>query len=440
MFIAKKIMDYMRVNIYRAIFVLMNILVIGAFLVGLYAFIVESPGSCFWEYSSFEISDWLINYCGGFVRRGLTGQLLYFAYQIHPYPVRYAILMLYVVGFLLVSWMLVRLLKKRGLSVFILPFTICLYYSFTCDLIWTRRDYWSLLIALAIYYQYFKFISISNVISLFIFYVLSAVTLLIHEASIFYTHLILLLHSVFLTYKNYEVRNLLRLSLLWLPVLILFIFIIINKGSENVMTSIWESWQPCFQTYPPKSGIIPDVGNGVEFLRRSSYNAIAMHVNLVWLSNFAPYIPSWPFNIYIIVCTYYLVTRINTIDMKFYKLGYVNKVLLSNIVILQFILLIPMFGFLSCDLGRVVPYWVISSLFIYCVTVESNNSSLVSIPFVSKISAFMQNKIDGMDFLNKSWLYCLIILTLPLNCYYGATYLGIVPVQYFFKVFKFLCA
>lgn len=432
--------DYMRVNIYRAVFVLMIILIVGAFLVGLYAFIVESPNSCFWEYSSFEISDWLINYSGGFVRRGLIGQLLYLVYQIHPYPVRYAILMLYVIGFLLVSWMLVRLLKKRGLSVFILPFTICLYYSFTCDLIWTRRDYWSLLIAFAIYYQYFKFISKSDVISLIFFYVLSAVALLIHEASIFYTHLILLLHSVFLTYKNYEVRNLLRLSLLWLPVLILFIFIIINKGSENVMASIWESWQPCFQTYPPKSGIIPDVGNGVEFLRRSSYNAIAMHVNLVWLSNFAPYIPSWPFNIYIIVCTYYLVTRINTIDMKFYKLGYVNKVLLSNIVILQFILLIPMFGFLSCDLGRVVPYWVISSLFIYCVTVEDSNSSLVSIPFVSKISAFMQNKIDGMDFLNKSWLYCLIILTLPLNCYYGATYMGIVPVQYFLKVIKFLYA
>lgn len=40
--------------------------------------------SDFSNYSSWYVSEWLVNYEGGFVRRGLMGELLYMASQITP--------------------------------------------------------------------------------------------------------------------------------------------------------------------------------------------------------------------------------------------------------------------------------------------------------------------------------------------------------------------
>lgn len=44
------------------------------------------------DYVRYEVSDWLINYQGGFVRRGLIGELLLQLEHIRPYNVRHAIL------------------------------------------------------------------------------------------------------------------------------------------------------------------------------------------------------------------------------------------------------------------------------------------------------------------------------------------------------------
>lgn len=54
--------------------------------IALYAFIYM-PG-----YNGFEISDWMINYQGGFVRRGLVGELLFMLEKVKPYNLRYAVI------------------------------------------------------------------------------------------------------------------------------------------------------------------------------------------------------------------------------------------------------------------------------------------------------------------------------------------------------------
>lgn len=423
------------IYIYRLIFGLMVVLILGALVVGLYAYSTRSFGS-FWEYSSFEISDWLINYQGGFVRRGLIGQLLYIGYQIHPYPVRDIIVILYITGFIFITGLLVYVMKKEGLSVFILPFTICLYYAFTCDLLWTRRDYWSLILAIIIYYHFFRFVKMSSFNHLILFFFFSALTMLMHEAAFFYTFPILMIYSL-CAYMNKKALKSVSILYIWIPVIVLFMYTVLHKGDANTMALIWQSWEPCFHDYPAGSGSTPNIGHGVNFLSRTSLDAIFLHIRLVWLARFAPYIPSFPFNMYIIVAVYYLVTRINTLDLKFYKLWPVSNLLISNIVLIQFIFLFPMFGFLSCDLGRVVPYWVISSLLFYHI-VNREKISFVVPSFVNKCSVLFQNKIDGYKSLNKKWVYCLIIVTLPLNCYYGASYGGIIPIQYFLKVLKYL--
>lgn len=420
-------------HVYRLIFGLMLVLIIGSLIVGLLSFITESFGS-FWDYPSIEISEWLINYEGGFVRRGICGQLLYILYQFHPYPIRNVIVFFYIMGFLVISGVLFNLFKKEGWSIYIIPFPICLYYAFSCNLLWTRRDYWVLLWAFLIYYLYFKFIKTGSLLILLVLFVLSVLVLLTHEASFFFIFPILIVHSLYYLFK--EKKKCLYLISFWSFLFCVFFIIILHKGNSDIASVIWNSWEPCFRTYSTHNGIIPNLGRGVEFLEMNTIDTIRFHFGLVWLAQFAPSIPSFPFNIYLIICTYYLVTRLNTIDLRLYKLKSVDNILLSNILILQFIFLIPMFGFLSCDLGRIIPYWIISSLFLLHIIKQSETSFLFP-NFVEIISLWAQKKIDNIKALNKSWVYCICIVSLPLDCYYGASYMGIFPIHYLMRIIHY---
>lgn len=326
------------------------------------------------------------------------------------------------------------------MSIFILPFTICLYYGFACDLLWTRRDYWALIIAYFIFYSYFNLLKTRDLKFYFTFFFLSALTLLMHEASFFFSFPILLVHCICIAISQFRNKKMaiMRMVVIWIPVLILFLLIVSHKGDASIMESIWKSWDPCFQTYPMKSGIYPKMGIGVEFLSITSFDAIWLHIKLVWLSAFAPNVPSLPFNIYMIVCVYYLVTRLNMVDLKFYSLKNVDSVLLSNVLIIQFICLFPMFGFLSCDLGRVMPYWTISSFLLYHVLKQECEGAFAVPNFLNRFSILIQGKIDSIGFLKKTWVYCCILLFLPLNSYYGASWEGMIPVHFLLKAMKVL--
>ena len=48
-------------------------------------------GKTILDYRPFDVSDWLINYEGGFIRRGILGQILWELEQWHLYDVRIAI-------------------------------------------------------------------------------------------------------------------------------------------------------------------------------------------------------------------------------------------------------------------------------------------------------------------------------------------------------------
>ena len=63
-------------------------------------------------YQTFQISDWMINYEGGFVRRGLIGQILWTIYQCHPYPIVYAIACIYYLSLAVFTLILSRTLIR----------------------------------------------------------------------------------------------------------------------------------------------------------------------------------------------------------------------------------------------------------------------------------------------------------------------------------------
>ena len=69
------------------------------------------------SYSSFRISEWLINYEGGFVRRGLIGEVLYLAFNIHSYDVKLIILLINAGFFVWLTYIVIKVCNGLNMSV-----------------------------------------------------------------------------------------------------------------------------------------------------------------------------------------------------------------------------------------------------------------------------------------------------------------------------------
>ena len=143
------------------------------------------------NYRFWEVSEWLINYQGGFVRRGICGQLLWQLEQWFPFDVRIALVGICLISSSLMLWLIFRLFKKEGWALLIVPTGFCL--GFTLFNLFGRRDFISLLLTFAIFMIFRNLATHPRKWGGWVaFYIVSALQLLIHEASFFYTFPILM--------------------------------------------------------------------------------------------------------------------------------------------------------------------------------------------------------------------------------------------------------
>ena len=137
-------------------------------------------------YSSYEsmiISDWLINYEGGFVRRGLIGQCIIEIYRVIPHPIAYTILAIYFSSLLALLSIIYHVFKKNGWSLFVAIFPICISISF----LGVRRDYLMLILCYIVLKFYSKYIHTHHISHLFWTIIISSLGILMHEVYFFFT-------------------------------------------------------------------------------------------------------------------------------------------------------------------------------------------------------------------------------------------------------------
>lgn len=371
-------------------------------------------------YKAFVISDWMINYEGGFVRRGLIGEVLYLIYfHIHNYPLPLVIMTIYYTSFALFTVFFSKLLIRNGVSIFILPFAICLFIGLGVACIEGRRDYIALTITGLIFLTYYKLLTQKKKKYLFYLYALSILTILMHEASFFFTFPILMLHTLVYYYdKSSKLNCVKELITIWLPAVLTMMLVSYFKGSEDIAKAIWASWADCLYRYPLNGNEAP-IGDGPQFLSFGLSDALKRHIAVSWNSPM-----HLVFNFYTFIAVYYLVTRINIINLKWYSLKSIDTTKLSNIMIVQFISLFPMFGFLSCDWGRTIPYWVISSLMLYCIIPTNSINSNIVINLLSYISTNIQNGLSRLKLLNYPLIYLFILISIPLDSFKGPNIWG----------------
>lgn len=364
------------------------------------------------SYQSWEISEWLINYEGGFVRRGLIGQLLWSMEQWFPHDIRVAIMGISLVASALFLYVLLRVFKKEGWALLILPTGFCL--GFTLFNLWGRRDYLSLMLTFSLFMLFRHQLSHPGKrLGWVAFYILSALQILMHEASFFYTFPILMLYSYHHSRSQQQtpVKSLCISAIRFLPVILAMAAACIFKGNENVAQAIWDSWVPIISNYQPEAS---KMGWGVFALTWSPEMIFPSHFSTSLMGDVSPAVWRIPLVIFNLMAAYYLVTRINSANMGLYRPKPMNHIFMSNVALIQFVCMLPMFTVLSCDWGRTIPYWVISSLLFYRTF---NREQVGFATLLTQASSKIQGAISSSKVLRSPFTYILLVLIAPVPTY-----------------------
>lgn len=368
-----------------------------------------------YPYESFEISDWLINYEGGFVRRGLIGQVLLTVYSLIPFDVKSTIIAFDLVWCALFIGLMVHVCRRSQWSCMPFVFALALMSGGVPRY---RRDFLVMIAVYAIYALYMRYQSSHRHGWLWLSVVLTCVFLLMYEPVFFLTVPVLaLLYYGSLSDQKVVLRLLKTLGVFALPLCVMA-FVCLWKGDAAQAQVIWQSWMNLFIRYPQEGGI-PPVGAGVGFLGHDMMETFRFHADILFCINRWPEPTALLAALLLLCCyplVYMIVTRVPQVDNKQRCLARnPQQTELSNIFIVQLVAMSPMLTVLSCDLERSIPY-IVYTTFMLVYLANRYQTSLPVPQWLNRASAALQSSFDTMrplrSFLGYTAVYILFLAVL----------------------------
>lgn len=335
-----------------------------------------------------NFADYLYNYSGGFIRRGLSGELLIFlkdTFSISPLVVAYTIS---VTGYIIVAWFVISRFKKEGygLNVLIMGFTLGGILIFGIDAM--RRDYIELSLLIAIAWTFkrlvtYQWIILSNIVAV--------LAIIMHEASFFFIVPI----CVLLT--NIRINNIFKSSALWIPSLAIFALCCIRKGDSIMFSDIIAT----AHSLAPEAFIDGKVPHLLNFIEKGTIETFKLHL----YRNYTEPFFHTGIPVGIITLFYFLYAPFITIAMlKAFSPSNISNRRISSLLSLigfQFICLIPMFTVLSCDIARVSLYWIMSAIIVWLILNEREIESMFPVRYIHRMQYFTDRMLSARIIYNK---------------------------------------
>jgi hypothetical protein len=370
------------------------------------------------DYRSWQLSEFLINYQGGFVRRGIIGEPLLFLSRRFHINLEWTVKIISLLLFVLTCTFFIRAFHKRGYPLYLLP--LCFFMGssvlFSYYGTWVRKDFLMILILIAICLIYKK-----NTLPIFvritIINLLAVFAILAHEIFAFFSLpvLVLLLMQFFSRKQRRQLTAFGLACLSLLPSFIAFILVTQAHGDTETAAAIWASY-----------GLPPDAEpafNAVGALGWTTEYGFNYHLE----SNlFTEYMGIFGvlFTLITIPVVYYLAVNAPKVFGKRVE-AYSEKrrKILASIVIFQFLCLLPAFLVLSCDYMRLYMYWMLSSFAIFLTVPDESLEALfprICTNWVCRINS-------GLDMLLPPSRTLVAILML---------FAGVCPVTYGFSIWN----
>ncbi len=213
------------------------------YLIFIFLFSVLFLSQKFLYPTDWTTSEWLINYQGGFVRRGLVGEVLLNIHSVSDITLRYLVFYFEILILLIFLFLIFKFFKNVHLNqllIFLFFCPIFLIYPLAENEVLVRKEY----LLLSIYILYLILLLKNNYSFFLIILILLPVMNLIWDGMIFYIYFFIF---GFFCKKNLKKNEIICFIFSFLPYLISLFFVIIAKsdpmGFEKMCISLNEN---CF--------------------------------------------------------------------------------------------------------------------------------------------------------------------------------------------------
>lgn len=343
-----------------------------------------------YEKESWYITEFLVNYQGGFVRRGIFGEILFYLHCQFGLNVYNAIMSFCVLSYIVLIAFITKNFLKKGFPILLLPLCFFLGNPIVTFCVIRKDIFLLLILILLIFFSLNK--KKSSLFWLNLFFIFG---ILNHEAMGFYSFPILFLilkekYSSDIKKTPYCKSTLHALCSL-LPSLIIFFLVLYHKGSEEIAHKIWSSWSQI--EFPYSNNDITALPTTIEGLTFSLKEGLLLTSGAIGLNMRIYQFFIW---ILVIVAIYYLLTNLKKITVKILnQVPSVNlrRETISNVVFLSLLSVSPLF-ILGGDYYRWIFMWVTISFSILILVPESLVSKIIP-KFISlttkKINFFLDS-------------------------------------------------
>lgn len=346
---------------------------------------------CHYDINNWGYTEFLINYQGGFIRRGLLGELLF---QFSRFSGVSPVTVIMVISLTVYAIVLAYYLRKIHASgacwwIVLSP----LFLGFVDELV--RKDFilYALLTVMIMLVRKPQ-VSVRRIAAAT---VIAVISLMLHEAFMFWgIPLFILLVTV--GNRNKESRKWGVVSAI--VIFVVFMLLCYCNGTRTASNHIIGSWNTLLSGAP----LDYDGYNSIMSLRWGVADTVRMH----WEYNF-PTLGACILRALFLLASYYLVTRLPGIFMSAKDREEATSTL-SILYIASIVFLLPMFLFLSCDYARIYQY---ASVAVFSVWLNVSSSRVQSIfpASVVRLNSILVRKTDTM-LPPRRWLLILLLLLL----------------------------
>lgn len=350
--------------------------------------------------TNYMYSNWLINYRGGFVRRGLNGEIILRLSSILDISPLHTIYMFTALAWIVLTCFFVFhfIQKKHSLFILVLPFflgeTIIIDSSHIL-----RQDSLIMLFFIAITTVFFSKRIFSEICRFLIVNILFMLGILCHEVIFFFSFPILLISY---QHKNH---SLLKSTIFLLPSTIAFILSFMLPTKENVlkMLTLTPEIHPYF----------------VRFLQTS----FSQNMQELWerISSTGLLFTLLYF-VYWVLSVFFVSVNFGKLQINLNNNSTTDSKFMSQILLVQFLSMLPVFC-TAWDWGRWIFLWTTSS-FAYFLIADEN--SFDKIPLLSKFDLKNSRIFNGLSkkpnfvFLVAIIINCQFILPLQKDFFHNA--------------------
>jgi hypothetical protein len=305
-----------------------------------------------WGHDSYQITEWLINYAGGFVRRGLPGTVIGMVSGATGIQANHLVIITSLACYLVLGAWLLRRVTATFPVVLVLSCVVMGIPAYQDSIV--RKDSLGLLFLLGCLCV--EHSRLPRFTVMVILNVLAGAAILCHETFVFYA----LAGLILLNRGNPESPGALaalRRGLCLLPAGICFLLTVIHHGTPEHAVAVNDSWIPLWKTIDPGNPAIGTPDASIEALGWTTGQGLSLSLYMLGSGFYQPL--AWAM---VFAISFMLVVLFTDRDSdREGRPAMATRIRVTALLLQQLVFISPLF-LLGVDYGRWLFLWLVSSM------------------------------------------------------------------------------